>query len=426
MRTSTLLVALLGLVAVVSAARYSRTVSYEGQKVYRCKWSHQEVIDRVMYGLLLKENVDIWGRTADHVDIRLTVPQQKNLALKAFTAARCTVVHEDLETVMQEEEAMLFPQGKAEWFEEYHTYDEIKAWYQALAASYPTLAKFTPSIGTTLEGRALFGFTFTGRNGVNKPKIFFQCQIHAREWISGATCGYIINELLTGYGNNTEVTSILDAVEFVVNPIQNPDGYAYTWSGDRLWRKNRNPNGGACYGVDINRNYNDHWGQGGSSTSPCSDTYMGASAGSELETKASVAFFRSHAPIIGAIDWHSYSQLILRPYGWTRTNSPDEAQLKALGDGMAAAIEGVHGLEYTSQKSIDLYVTTGTASDWFYGDDATSTNDGYKAAGFTIELRDTGRYGFQLPPAQIIPTGEENFAAVIYFVKQILANPIEA
>lgn len=86
--------------------------------------------------------------------------------------------------------------------------------------------------------------------------------------------------------------------------------------------------------------------------------------------------------------------------GWTSANSPDEAQLKELGDNMAVDIEKVHGEKYTSQKSIQLYLTTGTASDWFYSDDANANNK-YRAAGYTIELRDTGRYGFELPANQV-------------------------
>jgi murein tripeptide amidase MpaA len=294
-----------------------------------------------------------------------------------------------------------------------------------LAAQYPDFASFNPNIGTTEEGRTLFGFHFTSKKGTNKPSIYFQCQIHAREWISGATCGYIINSLLSQYGKQDNITFLLDNVQFYVNPIQNPDGYVYTWSGDRLWRKNRGINSGSsCKGTDLNRNYNDHWGEGGSSSNPCSETYKGGSVNSEPETKASIEYFRSAAPVIGAIDWHSYSQLILRPYGWTRQNAPDEPQLKQLGDGISTAIRAVHGLHYISEKSIDLYVTTGTASDWFYGEDATNTNKGYRAAGYTIELRDTGRYGFVLPPSQIIPCGEENLEAVIYFVTELIKNPI--
>ena len=67
---------------------------------------------------------------------------------------------------------------------------------------------------------------------------------------------------------------------------------------------------------------------------------------------------------------------------------------------MSADIFEVDQKRYTSQKSIQLYMTTGTASDWFYSDDANSNNN-YRAAGFTIELRDTGQFGFELPPSQV-------------------------
>ena len=86
--------------------------------------------------------------------------------------------------------------------------------------------------------------------------------------------------------------------------------------------------------------------------------------------------------------------------GWTLADCPDEAQLKELGDNMSDDIFGVHQKRYTSQKSIQLYMTTGTASDWFYSDDANSNNE-YRAAGYTIELRDTGQNGFTLPPDEV-------------------------
>ena len=92
--------------------------------------------------------------------------------------------------------------------------------------------------------------------------------------------------------------------------------------------------------------------------------------------------FRSHSGIIGAIDWHAYSQLILRPLGelplaldckychliyvgWTTAATPDEAQLKSIGDEMSDRIFEVHHKIYTSQRSVDLYPTTGAASDWY-------------------------------------------------------------
>jgi len=153
---------------------------------------------------------------------------------------------------------------------------------------------------------------------------------------------------------------------------------------------------------------------------------MGKTAGSAIETKNTVAYFKAQAPVIGAIDMHSYSQLILRPWGYTRTNSPDETFLKSVGDGMRDVIRSVGGVAYTSQKSIDLYVTTGTASDWFYDEEATENNGGFRAAGFTLELRDTGRYGFLLPPTEIIPCGTEIYHAFVYYAQRVTEAPIQA
>jgi len=293
---------------------------------------------------------------------------------------------------------------------------------------------YVPTIGASAQNRAQPAVRIWGNTGRSNAtrRAYFQCQIHAREWISGATCNYIVDAIVREYksNNNNVARTLLNQLELVVVPFVNPDGYAWTWTNDRQWRKNRrNITGNACIGTDLNRNYNTHWGQGGSSNSSCSDTYMGPSVASEPETKNTAAFWKtlqnSTAAIVAAIDWHSYSQLVLRPWGWTSADSPDEAVLKAAGDKYAADIRATSNRVYTSQKSIQLYVTTGTASDWFYDTEANTNNAGFRAAGFTIELRPTGAPpGFELPPAEIVPTGNENYVAVKNYLNTFLANPI--
>jgi len=217
---------------------------------------------------------------------------------------------------------------------------------------------------------------------------------------------------LEQYGTNNIVTQLVNSVEFDIVPMVNPDGYVFSWTTNRLWRKNRRNNGNNVFGVDLNRNWDEHWGGEGSSKTPSSDTYCGKSPFSEPESRALSDYINSFDNIIGAIDFHSYSQLILRPYGWTRANSPDEQSLKLIGDGVHYTIAEVYGTDYESIKGIDLYVTTGTASDWFY-------QEGIWGA-YCIELRDTGRYGFVLPPNQIIPTGEEIWNSMLYFCETVI------
>jgi len=104
----------------------------------------------------------------------------------------------------------------------------------------------------------------------------------------------------------------------------------------------------------------------------------------------------------------------LRPYGWTYNPSPDEKALKILGDGVRDAIYLVHQKSYVSERGSDLYITTGSTDDWCY-------QKGVWAS-YTIELRDTGKYGFVLPANEIIPTGQEIWSSMLYFVEHVLKN----
>ena len=129
---------------------------------------------------------------------------------------------------------------------------------------------------------------------------------------------YMAERLVNEYATNTDVSDILNNAELVIIGHVNPDGNQFSWDTDRLWRKNRRSNGPGVNGVDLNRNLDDHWGEGGSSTNPASDTYMGPARASEPEIEALASYFAKNAPVIGGIDFHSYTQLVLRPYGWTR------------------------------------------------------------------------------------------------------------
>lgn len=167
--------------------------------------------------------------------------------------------------------------------------------------------------------------------------------------------------------------------------------------------------------MDLNRNWDDHWGGQGSSHTPSSDTYCGTAPFSEPESKAVASYITANGPFKGAIDYHSYSQLILRPYGWSSTPPPNDAFAKTVGDTVRARILAVNNVPYTSEPSWQLYYTTGSAQDWYYGQAKIPLS-------FTIELRDTGTYGFQLPANQIKPTGAENWAGFLYFAQTAIAN----
>jgi len=297
---------------------------------------------------------------------------------------------------------------------------------KSVADEHESLVTYMPSIGKSIQGRDLIAVVLHGGPSVltgqrrslrdirsDVPKIVFTGGQHAREWISPATVMFLYHELVKGYGTNPDITDLLNKVAIVIVPVSNPDGYDFAWTSARLWRKNRRHNSGNVYGVDLNRNWDTHWGGIGSSHVPSSDTYCGTGPFSEPESRAISQLILGLDNVVAAIDWHSYSQLILRPWGWTRTPPVNENQLSTLGAKMRDAIRAVHAKIYTNQASWQLYFTTGTASDWFY-DKANIT------ISYTIELRDTGRFGFVLPPAEIKPTGQESWAACLVLFEAVL------
>jgi len=401
------------------------TESRFSEQLIKCNLGNSTVFQQLV------DTVDVWGTKDGKIDIRV-----KNIQEKEFVESlldECQTVLHDLEEYVRIAEVNNTAARAAcdDWFSCYHTYEELDSWYQNLADANPNFITYgpIPEVSPTYEGNTIKVLSISVARSPLIPSVYFQAQIHAREWISAATLNYLIDSLVRDYKNGEpSVVNLLRNVNVYAVPVLNIDGYKWTWTGanNRLWRKNRNPSitQPTCIGVDVNRNYNDHWGQGGSSTNPCSDTYMGTAAASEAETIATQQLFHSVRPVIVGIDWHSYGQLVLRPYGWTLNDSPDEAVLQAQGNAYAQNILLTTGKVYTSQKSIQLYVTTGTASDWFYGAGST-TNNNYRAAGYTVELRPVNNPpGFLLPDVEIIPCGQENYKALIPFLAYFAANPI--
>ncbi|XP_063599272.1 carboxypeptidase B-like [Penaeus indicus] len=197
--------------------------------------------------------------------------------------------------------------------------------------------------------------------------------------------------------------SVTRAFDVYIVPMANPDGYVYTWTTNRLWRKNRGNAGGQCVGVDLNRNWDYQFGVGASSNT-CSDLYKGPSAFSEPETQAlrDVMTSLSEAGNLElVIAVHSYGQLLLHPWGWTTEEAPDTPEMAALGEIFANTARLSHGTVYTvSSASSGLYFASGSTDDWAKG--VLNTKFAY-----TLELRDTGEFGFKLQESQILPTTQE-------------------
>ncbi|KAG7129586.1 Metallocarboxypeptidase A-like protein like [Verticillium longisporum] len=315
------------------------------------------------------------------------------------------------------------------WFDSYHSYDDhLKYWDDLVAAFSENSEKFT--LGPSYEGRDIHAFHLWGGEGKkgDKPVILWHGTVHAREWISTMVVEYLTYQLIDGYKNGDKnVTSFFDDYEFWIVPFHNPDGFAYTQTTNRLWRKNRQPRRNTtCIGTDNNRNWNYQWyfepAEGSVSPDPCSESFKGRCPGDTPENVAVSALSRKLAEgphgIRSYIDWHSYSQLILTPWGW----SCDAADLPAtlprmreVGQGTAAAIKASSGRNYTVGPACEvLYFSTGTGRDFHHGAADASHS-------WTLELPPANARdgGFILPPAQIWPTIKEQWAGQLYLLNEV-------
>ncbi|CAF3973238.1 unnamed protein product [Adineta steineri] len=308
-------------------------------------------------------------------------------------------------------------------YDKYHTLEEIHAWIDQMVSTYSELA--TPfSVGKSYENRDIIGFKISSKkmatklNGTKtamKKAVWWDGGIHAREWISPATVIYIAYTFLSKYGQDPTITHLVDQFDFYILPVFNVDGYVYTWTKDRLWRKTRSKTSvPTCFGADPNRNWDYHWCENGASHDPCSDTFCGGKAFSEIEVSQVAKYIADQqGAIVHYINFHSYSQLWMSPWGWTAARP---AQYKLQDDGSVVAINALaalYGTKYGHGSIAEIiYVSSGSSADWTYGTANVTFSYG-------VELRDTGEYGFLLPENQIIPTGQETLAGLIALVQYI-------
>jgi len=321
------------------------------------------------------------------------------------------------ELVDQEQSPEL--EGMADpWLASYHTYDEVITWVNNIQRKFPHLVELVDH-GKSYQGRQLLGLMISSNKSATPVGAWFDGGLHSREWITIATVLWMTNQLLEDYGHDGVVTSLLDNMNIYVLPIFNPDGYVYTWATDRMWRKTRRPNPGSpCVGTDPNRNWDFHWGEAGTSTDPCSDAFEGAKPFSEIEVKQVADFICAHPNIHGYINFHSYSQLWMSPWGWTDKLPPDFNVQNNLSANCVGALRAVHGTVYQyGPIATTIYPASGSSADYTYG----KCNSLFS---YGVELRDTGRYGFLLPPNQIVPSGEETYAAVkVWLQRTIQTGP---
>ncbi|MET7422401.1 M14 family metallopeptidase [Dactylosporangium sp. NPDC005555] len=287
----------------------------------------------------------------------------------------------------------------------YHNYTEMVAELDKIVAANPKIASKS-SIGKSYQGRDMPLIKISDNVAVDEdePEVLYGAHQHAREHLTVEMALYLVKLYTDGYGKDPRITKLVDSRELWIVPDLNPDGgeYDIATGSYRSWRKNRQPNAGSSsIGTDLNRNWSFKFACcGGSSGNPSSETYHGDAAFSAPETQHLRDFVLSRRvggvqQIKASIDFHTFSELILWPYGYTGTdtaaglNADQESAFRALGTGMAKS----NG--YTPEQSSDLYITDGSIIDWLWA------TQGIFAYTFEMYPGPNSSAGFY-PPASVI------------------------
>ena len=111
-------------------------------------------------------------------------------------------------------------------FDHYYTYEQIGEALKALRDAYPALTTIEV-VGKSEEGRDILSMTVNNpKTGParQKPGVYVDGNIHGNEIQAGEVCLGVLNRLLTGYGQNDQITKLVDRNVFYVIPSVNVDG----------------------------------------------------------------------------------------------------------------------------------------------------------------------------------------------------------
>lgn len=295
----------------------------------------------------------------------------------------------------------------------YHNYAELTDALNTIARNNPDIVHMS-SIVKTPEGKDIWALRITSdlNTAATKPAAIFMGGHHAREHLSVEMplmfAEYLVNQFRAG---NQKIIGLINSRDIHIIPVVNPDGMEYDIKDGsyKMWRKNRTRNANGTFGVDLNRNYGYQWGTGGSSSDPNSETYKGTAAFSEIESTALKNYVEAHTNITILLTLHSFSKLILYPWGH-KYNPIETGADQQVHSVMARKMAEWNG--YAPQQSSELYIASGDTTDWSYG--------AHKIISFTFELDPAnngfGGGGFYPGPGVIQPVFQKNIEPFLYLL----------
>ncbi|MFD2725641.1 immunoglobulin-like domain-containing protein [Hyunsoonleella rubra] len=263
------------------------------------------------------------------------------------------------------------------------TVSEALAELDLMRSLYPNIisvkADASPTNQTTVEGRTTYYVRISDNPDIDEsgePETLYTGMTHSRELSSLMNLMYYMWYILENYGTDPAITNLVNNQELYFIPIVNSDGLAYNESvlpnGGGLQRKNRNIYNGSCgttsEGVDLNRNFGYYWGNGGSSTNTCSETYRGPTFFSEPESQIVRDFFLQHDFKL-VLNHHSFKNAMLHGYAGVDPATLDAAGVDRREDEFAKYNHDMtHFNRYAYGPSTQISaLNSGNMNDWMMG-----------------------------------------------------------
>ncbi len=261
--------------------------------------------------------------------------------------------------------------------EGYKTPQEVETILKEYHREFPHITKLEV-IGHSIEGRNIYAMKISdnpNERELQEPTVLFNSVHHAREIMTPEVALDIVDQLVRGYSKSSRIRKWVNRSEIWVVPMVNPDGNHRVWTVNKLWRKNAR--GG--YGVDLNRNYPYNWNTCNGSTGYTSGpTYRGSEPGSEPETQVIMNLVKRIRPVFD-ISYHSYSELVLYPFGCSGNKADD--MVVSIGKKLGKLLDYKPGTPWEL-----LYNADGGDVDWMYG--------AYQVIPYVIEVNSRSE-GFQ-------------------------------
>uniref|UniRef100_V5GJF2 Zinc carboxypeptidase A 1 n=1 Tax=Anoplophora glabripennis TaxID=217634 RepID=V5GJF2_ANOGL len=346
------------LLCLVVHSCLSEKVRYDGYKLYKFTPRTAEAVQALVeleQGDFSEYN--FWSSVGPvGIPVQIMVPPYKisevhHLAERVGIDAE--VMMENVQDYIDAEERPATYDTGFGW-ERYHTLSEINEWLVNLRDTYPEVVTLI-EVNATYEGRTILGVKVQYPTSNVSQSVFVESTIHAREWITSATTTYILNELLTS--TNTTISELARKHVWYFFPVFNPDGFQFSHTTDRMWRKTRVPHSVLCIGADPNRNWDYHWGAAGTSNSPCTEIYRGPEPFSEPSCRVMSEYIDGIADqLLAYISFHSFSQLLLIPFGYTHEHIGNYDKIYQIGLKSAEALAQRFGTQYRVELFTKLYI----------------------------------------------------------------------